>query len=126
VTRGARELPYGAIPGFLRTSVTGFRDSLEWRMLARSECFDQPAMVAGALADFIVRIEETSRTDDALASAYDAIERIIADGHETLVEDEIFANLDATRAETLRAFQAKLRPASAALFERWRRKRPVE
>jgi hypothetical protein len=125
VTRSAKEVAYGAIPGFLRDSVAGFRDSLEWRMLARSQSMDEPALVAGAFTDFLIRIEETSCAEDSLTSAYDAIERITVDGHESLVADEIFRNVDATRPDTLRAFEAKLRPASAALFARWREKNPV-
>ena len=113
------------IPAFLRDFVTGFRDSLEWRILEKSQCLDQPGIVAGAFANYLVRLEETSRDAEPLCSAYEAIERLVEDGHGSLIEDEVFRELDATRASTRSGFEAALQAASAELFASWRRRNPA-
>jgi len=112
------------IPTLLRESVTGFPDSLEWQILSRSQSQDEPAIVVAAFANFLVRLEETSRDAEPLASAYEAIERLVGAGHGTLVEDEIFREVDETRPATRSGFEAALLPASAELFASWRRRNP--
>jgi hypothetical protein len=112
------------IPNLLRESVQGFEDSLEWQILAQSQSHEDAAIVVGAFANFLVRIEETSRDAESLATAYEVIERLATGGHAALVEDEVFREIDTTRPATRSGFEAALLPASAELFASWRRHNP--
>jgi hypothetical protein len=121
---------YERIPGLLRESVRGFKDSPEYELLAGSER-EVPGLVCAAFTRFLTRFqEEELRTSLSSADArtlddcYEAIGMLTAlpgSRVRTLVEDEIFENVGGDD-ELWRSIRAHLGSTAIEVLLKWEAK----